>query len=84
LTIFFRLSCILSKERDLPSFIKTAPIPRPEASHSTIKEIVKAGVFRTGAVHIAALSFSKYLVASFVQENASFSNNVFRGVPILA
>ena len=64
-------------------FIKTTPIPFPEASHSTIKVFVKSGVAKTGARHVASLRCSKALVASVVHENASFFNNVVRGASIL-
>ena len=60
---------------DLPSYIKTAPIPFPEASHSTIKVFVKSGIAKTGARHIASLRYSNALVALGVHENASFFNN---------
>ena len=73
----------LSKATGLPSCIKTTPIPFPEASHSIIKAFVKSGVDKTGARHIASLRCSKALVASGVHENASFFNNVVRGVAIL-
>ena len=67
----------------LSYFIKTTPIPFPEASHSTIKVFVKSYVAKTGAWHIASLKCSKAFVASGVHENASFFNNVVRGVSIL-
>ena len=63
----------------LPSCIKTAPMPFPKASHSTIKVFVKSGVAKTGARHIA----SKALVASGVHGNAYFFNNVVIGAAIL-
>jgi hypothetical protein len=74
---------MLSKERGLPYYIKIAPIPWPKASHSTINVFVKVGVARMRVVHIASLSFSKDLVDASIQENASFFNNVVRGVAIL-
>ena len=67
----------------LPSYIKTAPIPFLEASHSIIKVFLKSGVTKTGARNIASLICSKALVASGVHENASFFNNVVRGAAIL-
>ena len=67
----------------LPSCIKTTPIPFPKASHSAIKVTVKSGTTKTGAWHIASLRFSNDLVASGVQENATFFNNVVRGTTIL-
>ena len=67
----------------LPSCIKTAPMPFPEASHSTIKVFVKSGVANTGALHITCLRSSKAFVASGVQENASFFSNVVKGAAIL-
>ena len=63
--------------------MKTTPIPFREASHSTIKVILKFGVAKTGARHVASLRCSKALVASGVHENAYFFNNVVRGVVIL-
>jgi len=45
----------LSKAIGLPSYIKTTPIPFPEASHSTIKKFVKSDVAKIGAWHIASL-----------------------------
>jgi len=33
----------------LHSYIKTTPIPFPEASHSTIKVVVKSGIAKNGA-----------------------------------
>ena len=63
----------------LPSYIKKTLIPFPKVSHSTIKVFVKSGVAKTGARHIASLRCSKALVASVVQENESFFNNVVRG-----
>jgi hypothetical protein len=79
----FPLSGQLSKVRGLPSCIRTAPIPFPKASHSTIKVFVKSGVVKTGALHITSLSCSKALVASGVHENASFLVSVVKGVVIL-
>jgi hypothetical protein len=64
LSKFLSLSWLLSKARGLPYYIKTASIPWPKASHSTINVFVKLGVARMGFVHIASLSFSKYLVVS--------------------
>jgi hypothetical protein len=78
----FPLSWMLSKVGGLPFCIKTTPIPWPKALHSTTNVFVKLGVARTGVVHIASLSFSKDLVVVLVQENASFFNNVVRGVVI--
>jgi hypothetical protein len=79
----FPLSGQLSKARGLPSYIRTTPIPFPEASHSTIKVFVKFGVVKTGALHITSLSCSKSLVASGVHENASFLVSVIKGAAIL-
>jgi hypothetical protein len=79
---FFPLSGLLSKERGLPSCIKTAPIPWLEASHSSINVFLKLGVAKMGVLHIAYLIFSKDLVSSSVKENASFFNNFIRGVSI--
>ena len=67
----------------LPSYIKTTPIPFPEASHSIIKVFVNYGVAKTGARHITSLRCSNAVVASRVHENASFFNNVVRGAAIL-
>ena len=67
----------------LSSYIKTASIPFPKASHSTIKVLVKSGVANTDAFHIASLRCSKALVASGVKENASLFSNVVRGASIL-
>ena len=67
----------------LPSFIKTTPIPFPEASHSTIKVFLRSGVAKTDARHIASLRCSKALVALGVHENAYFFNNFVRGPAIL-
>jgi hypothetical protein len=64
LSKFFNLRWLLSKERGLPYCIKIVPMPCPEASHSTIKKIVKLGVARIRVIHIAFLRFSKYLVSS--------------------
>jgi hypothetical protein len=69
--------------RGLPSCIRTAPIPFPEASHSIINVFVKSGVVKTGALHITSLSCSKDLVAYGVHENASFLVSVVKGVAIL-
>ena len=77
------LSGRLSKARFLPSYIRTAPIPFPEASHSTIKVFVKSGVVKTGALHITSLSCSKDLVTSRVHENASFLVSAVKSVVIL-
>ena len=71
------------KERGCPSCISTTPIPFPEASHSIIKVLVKYGVAKTGALHMASLSCSKDSVSFGVQENASFFGNDVRGVVIL-
>jgi hypothetical protein len=79
----FPLSVRLSKSRGLPYFIRTTPIPFPEASHSTIKVFVKSGVVKTGAFHITSLSCSKSLVSFGVHENASFLVSVIKGVVIL-
>jgi hypothetical protein len=79
----FPLSGRLSKDKGLPSCIRTTPIPFPEASHSTIKGFMKPGVVETGAFHITSLSCSKALVASGVHENASFLVSVIKGVAIL-
>ena len=57
-------------------------MPFPEASHSTIKVFVKSSVVNIGALHIAYLISLKAFVASGVQENASFFNNVVEGVAI--
>lgn len=67
---------------DLPFFIRMAPMPFPEASHSIINVFLKYGVARTGALHIASLSCSKALVASGVQENASFFSKFVKGATI--
>ena len=67
----------------LPYCIKKTPIPFPEASNSTIKFFVRSGVAKTGARNISSLICSKALVALGVHENASFFNNVVRGVAIL-
>jgi hypothetical protein len=67
LSKFFPLSWLLSKGRGLPSRIKTEPIPWIEASHTTINVFVKSSVAETRVVHVASLSFSKYLVAFLVQ-----------------
>ena len=67
----------------LPSCIKTAPIPFPEASHSTIKVFVKSGIAKTSDRHIDSLICSEALVASRVHENASLFNNVIIGAAIL-
>jgi hypothetical protein len=66
LTKFFPLIWLISKAMGLPYYIKTAPIPWSEASHSTVNVFVKSGVAGTREVHIASLSFSKDLVASSV------------------
>jgi hypothetical protein len=79
----FPLSGRLSKSRDLPSCIRTTPIPFLEASHSTIKVFLKSGVVKTGAFHITSLSCSKALVAFGVHENASFLVSVVKGAAIL-
>jgi hypothetical protein len=79
----FSLSGRLSKSRGLPSYIRTTPIPFPEASYSTIKVFVKSGVVKTGSLHITSLSCSKALVAYGVHENASFLVSVIKGVAIL-
>jgi hypothetical protein len=55
----------------------------PEDSQSTIKVFVMSRMAKRRVVCIASLSFSKYLVASCVQENASFFNDVVMGVSIL-
>jgi hypothetical protein len=80
LTNFFPLSCLLSKAKGLPSYNKIAPIPWPKASKYTIIVFLKSIVAKKGVVHISSLSVSKYLVSSYVQENASLFNNVVRGV----
>ena len=67
----------------LSSCIKTPPIPFPEASLSTIKVFVKSSVAKTGGWHISSLRCPKAFVAYGVHENASFFNNVVRGVAIL-
>jgi len=67
----------------LSSYNKTAPIPFPEASNSTIKVFVKSGIAKTGASHIASLRCSKAFAASRVQENPSFFSNVVRSASIL-
>jgi hypothetical protein len=77
------LSGRLSKDRGLPSYIRTAPIPFPNASHSTVKVFVKSGVVKTRALHITSLSYSKDLVASGVHENASFLVSAIKGAAIL-
>jgi hypothetical protein len=79
----FPLSDQLSKARGLPSCIRIAPIPFPEASHSTINVFVKFGVVKTGTLHITSLSCSKALVASGVHENASFLVSFIKGASIL-
>src|ERR1700733_12706938 len=73
----------LSKAMGLSSCIRTAPIPFPEASHSTIKVFVNPGVGKTSGWHIGCLRCSKAFVASRVHENASFFNNIVRGAAIL-
>jgi hypothetical protein len=77
------LSGRLSKASGLPYCIRTAPIPFPNASHSTVKVFVKSGVVKTGALHITSLSCSKNLVASGVYENASFLVSAVNGAAIL-
>jgi len=66
------LSQMLSKRMGLPYLIKIAPILWPKASYSTKNVFVKSDVARMGVVHISSSIFSKYLVASLVQENVSF------------
>jgi hypothetical protein len=73
----------LSKAKGLPSCIRKSPISFSEASHYIIKVFVKSGVVKTGALHIAYLSCSKYFVAFGVHENASFLVSVIKGVAIL-
>jgi hypothetical protein len=58
----FPLSWILSKANGLPSCIKTAPIPWPEASHSITNVFVKSGVARMRVVHIASFFNKKKLI----------------------
>ena len=67
----------------LPYCIKTMPIPLLDTSHSTIKFFVKSSVAKISARHIASLRYSKDLVASGVQENASFFRNVVIGADFL-
>jgi hypothetical protein len=79
----FPLSGQLSKAKGLPSCIRTTKIPFSEASHSTIKVLVKFGVVKTRDFHITYLSCSKALVASGVHENVSFLVSVVKGASIL-
>jgi hypothetical protein len=39
-------------------------MPWPDASYSTVKNVVKSSVARKGVVHIASLIFTKALVAT--------------------
>jgi hypothetical protein len=82
LSKLFPFSWMLSKEMVIPYCIKSAQIPCTEASHSTIKVFVNTRISWIGVIHIANLRFSKALFSSLIQENASFFNNVARGVSI--
>jgi hypothetical protein len=79
----FPLSGQLSKARALPSCIRTTPIPFLEASHSTIKVLVKSRVVKIGSFHITSLSCSNDLVSFGVHENASLLVSDIKGAAIL-
>ena len=79
----FHLIGWLSKEMGLPSCIRTSPMTFFQEWHSTTNVLVKFGVVKIGALHIASLSCSKAWVASGVQENASFLVNDVIGAYIL-
>uniref|UniRef100_A0A0A9AJ18 Uncharacterized protein n=1 Tax=Arundo donax TaxID=35708 RepID=A0A0A9AJ18_ARUDO len=59
--------------------MSTAPNPCDEASHSTMKVLVKSGMARIGADVTAALSVSKATAASAFQENPSFLRRAVSG-----
>jgi hypothetical protein len=60
LSKFFPLSWIISKERDLPSCIKTEPIPWPRASDSTINVFLKLGVVTSPSLRLQATQVSDF------------------------
>ena len=63
-------------------YIKTAPIPSPEASHSHTKDWEKSGKSNTGHELITSFIFSNVCCATSNQLNAPFLVSSMRGVVI--
>jgi hypothetical protein len=72
----------LKKAKGCYYCIKTAPIPLPEASHSTTKGKLKFGNIRTGGLVTAAFNFSKAASATSFQAKAFFFNKSVKGAAI--
>jgi hypothetical protein len=70
------------KAMGVPSYMRTAMIPFPEASHSNMNVFVRYGRDRIGVEHIISLKSCKERSTTEFQVKALFLRREVRGVAI--